>query len=197
MLSRLWVAVRKFPRLIRYLVYMTPVGILLLTPILLDLYALGRSSSPVGGPGGVRLLWFGIWLETVWLSLWVARIFCAVMPSLFGWVASAAASSNAKKWRDIGGQLEFDTALFLWMLAVLCSYMPIIDISRDDGGNWAGGDPPYMLWIDVVDKVIIALFVLAILNFAEKILIQWIATSFHMRTYAYRIESNKRDVSAP
>ncbi len=193
-LYRLWVSIKKFPRFIRYFVYMTPVAVILLTPILLDLYALQRSDAPVGGPGGVKLLWFGIWLETVWLSLWVCRILCAVMPPLFGFVASGAGSSNSKKWRDIGYQLEFDTALFLWMLAVLCSDMPIFNIDRDGGGNWSGGSPPYIAWIDIVNKVIIALFVLASLNFAEKILIQWIATSFHMRTYAYRIENNKREV---
>jgi small-conductance mechanosensitive channel len=49
-------------------------------------------------------------------------------------------------------------------------------------------------WVTVVNKVIIALFVLATLNFVEKILIQWIASSFHQRTYATRIDNNKTDI---
>jgi len=193
-LNRLWLKIKKFPRFIRYIVYMTPVAVILLTPVLLDIYAFRDSNAPVGGPGGVKLMWFGIWLETIWLSLWLARIVCAIMPPLFHFMANAAGSSNAKKWRDIGRQLELHTALFLWMLAVLCSYLPILDNTRDPSGDWNGGSPPDIFWIDLVNKIAIAVFVLATLNIIEKILIQWIATSFHVRTYAYRIEQNKSEV---
>lgn len=145
-LNRLWLKIKKFPRFIRYIVYMTPVAVILLTPVLLDIYAFRDSNAPVGGPGGVKLMWFGIWLETIWLSLWLARIVCAIMPPLFHFMANAAGSSNAKKWRDIGRQLELHTALFLWMLAVLCSYLPILNNTRDPSGDWNGGSPPgYLL----------------------------------------------------
>ncbi len=145
--------------------------------------------KPVGGDGGVELLWFGIWLEVVWLTLWAAKLLTTTMPPTFSVVAKAVGSSNHKKWKDIGRQLEFPTALFLWMLAVLVSYYPILNNHRALGKPT--DDIPYIYWIDVVYKVIIALFVLFTLNFVEKILIQWIATSFHLRTYSHRIQENK------
>lgn len=193
LLYKLWKFLRKFPRFIRYLVYLIPGATVLLTPILLGILAVNQDTHPVGGPGGTYLMWFGIWLEIVWCSLWVSRMITSLMPNLFLVAARISGSTNAKKWKDIGQQLELHTALFLWMLAVLISFKPTVDEHRVP---WDGHDGKVnMQWINVVFKVIIALFVLAALNFVEKILIQWIATAFHERTYATRIANNKGDIS--
>lgn len=191
-LTRLWASLKKFPRVLRYVVYAIPPGILILIPVFLDLFAYDRKGSPVGGPGGVQLLWFGIWLEVVWLTLWATRIITSVMPAVVAFVADTVGSSNHKKWKDIGRQLEFPTAMFLWLLAVLVSYRPILDGHRAGAGR--GDDVPYVLWIDVVWKIVIALFVLAALNLAEKMLIKWIAASFHLRTYSHRIRENQMHI---
>lgn len=169
-------------------------AVVLLTPILLDKYALTSSDNPVGGPGGLKLLWFGIWLEIIWCSLWASRIIVATLPFWCGSCAKIVGSSNHKKWKDIGRQMEMPTAAFLWMLGLIASYKPITDDHRNTGGDWTDGKPPYIAWIDVVWKVIIALFVLATSNWVEKILIQWIATSFHVRTYSSRIEQNRVNI---
>jgi len=47
-----------------------------------------------------------------------------------------------------------------------------------------------------MNKVIIAIFVGAVLNFVEKIIIQLIAISFHLRTYQDRIELNKFQIAS-
>lgn len=167
---------------------------MLLTPSFIDIYALTSGDNPVGGPGGLQLLWFGIWLEIVWCSLWASRIIVATLPFWFGLGAKIVGSGNHKKWKDIGRQMEMPTALFLWMLGLISSFKPITDNHRNSGGSWTDGNPPYITWIDVVWKVIIALFVLATSNWAEKILIQWIATSFHIRTYSSRIEQNRINI---
>lgn len=163
-----------------------------MTPILLDIYAL-PGDNPVGGQGGLALLWFGIWLEIVWCSLWASRILMATMPGLFGGVAKIIGSSNHNKWQDIGRQMEIPTAAFVWLLGQICSFQTITNNHRSPAP--ADGDPVYITWIDVVWKVIIALFVLATSNFVEKILIQWIATTFHVRTYAARIEQNRININ--
>ena len=55
--------------LVRYFCYITPIFLLLLIPLLFGLLLFKQSSV-----GGVRLFWFGIWLEIVWLTLWAARV---------------------------------------------------------------------------------------------------------------------------
>ncbi|KAK0739565.1 Mechanosensitive ion channel-domain-containing protein [Apiosordaria backusii] len=179
-LTRLWISLKKFPRALRYIVYAIPAGILILIPVFLDLFAYEGQSEPVG----VR--------EVFNFS---GRILTSIMPAMVAFIADTAGSSNHKKWRDIGRQMEFPTALFVWMLAVLVSYRPILDNHRviDDPNN--DGSIPSVPWIDVLYKIIIALFVLATLNFVEKILIQWIAASFHLRTYSHRIRDNQMQVN--
>jgi hypothetical protein len=55
--------------LIRYFFYITPLMLLLLIPTLLGLLLFKDASV-----AGVKLFWFGIWLEVVWLTLWAARV---------------------------------------------------------------------------------------------------------------------------
>lgn len=191
-LTKLWKWVKKFPRVLRYIFYAFPIGILLLIPILLAIFVFDKEKL-VGGKNGVELLWFGIWLEVVWLTLWATRIVAAIMPSLFRFTVSTIGSNNDKKWRDIGRQLELPTALFLWLLTVLVSYHPVLDNHKHSPDGQRPGSNA--AWIGIVFKIIIAAFTMAALNLVEKVLIQWIATSFHRRTYSHRIKENQMVIS--
>ncbi|KAK5631063.1 hypothetical protein RRF57_006778 [Xylaria bambusicola] len=196
-LKKIYDIIRNLPRIIRYFLYSLPITAILLIPIFLGIFLDPGSQPVIGGPGGVHLLWFGIWLEVVWLSLWLARIVCSIMPYVLGLGAKITGSGNFTKWRDIGRQLELHLGLFLWLLALLISFLPIINNHKVAANVPEEADTqfPYIRWIDVVNKIIIALFVLATLNFVEKILIQWIAASFHQRTYSNRIEVNKQSIA--
>lgn len=196
-LKKVFDIVRNLPRIIRYFFYSLPITAILLIPIFLGIFLDPGSQAIIGGPGGVQLLWFGIWLEVVWLSLWLARIVCSVMPYVLGLGAKITGSGNFTKWKDIGRQLELHLGLFLWLLALLISFLPIVNTHKVAARVPEEADTAYpdIRWINVVNKIIIALFVLATLNFVEKILIQWIAASFHQRTYSNRIEVNKQSIA--
>jgi hypothetical protein len=55
--------------LVRYFCYILPFTILLLIPVFLGLYVFKQANV-----GDVKLFWFGIWLEIIWLTLWLARV---------------------------------------------------------------------------------------------------------------------------
>jgi hypothetical protein len=55
--------------LVRYFCYITPLVLLLLIPLLFGLLLFKQATV-----GGVTLFWFGIWLEIVWLTLWLGRV---------------------------------------------------------------------------------------------------------------------------
>jgi hypothetical protein len=55
--------------LVRYFFYISPLTLLLLIPTLFGLLLFQRNTV-----GGVKLFWFGIWLEIVWLTLWLSRV---------------------------------------------------------------------------------------------------------------------------
>jgi hypothetical protein len=66
--------------LVRYFVYITPVVLIILIPLLLGALLFKNASV-----GGVRLIWFSIWLEIVWLSLWAGRVSPRIWKKLTGW----------------------------------------------------------------------------------------------------------------
>ncbi|KAI1771908.1 hypothetical protein F4818DRAFT_428238 [Hypoxylon cercidicola] len=196
-LRQLFRNIKGLPRILRYLFYSIPITAIILIPVILGAVKPQSEQPVIGGPGGVQLMWFGIWLEVLWLSLWAARIATSIMPIIMKYLAKALGSGNSKKWAQIGTQLELHTAMFLWMLAVLISYYPILNNHKIPARvpDEAESEYPFIEWIDVVNKIIVAFFVLATLNWFEKILIQWIAGSFHLRTYSSRIEANKQSIA--
>jgi len=103
---------------------------------------------------------------------------------------SSLFTNNSKKWRDMGKQLELPATLFFWWLAIEISFLPTMNNHHYDG------DTTSRPWENSMNKVLISLFVGSILNFAEKIIIQLIAISFHLRTYADRIDLNKFQIGS-
>jgi len=170
--------------LVRWFFYITPVTLLLLIPTLFGKFLFEDTTV-----GGVELFWFGIWLEIVWLTLWLGRIIAKCLPYPMGLISSLF-TNNSKKWRDLGKALEVPATLFFWGLAVEISFLPTMKNHHADGN---GGTRP---WETTVNKIIISIFVGLTLNFVEKIIIQLIAISFHLRTYADRIEVNKFQISS-
>ncbi|KAF2225418.1 Mechanosensitive ion channel-domain-containing protein, partial [Elsinoe ampelina] len=170
--------------LVRYFTYITPLVLILLIPLLL-----GALVFPNASVGGVELVWFMIWLEIVWLTLWAGRLLAKCLPWPIG-IVSSLFTNNSKKWRDMGKQLELPATLFFWWLAVEISFLPTMRNHRLDRRVETAP------WMTTINKIIISIFVGAILNFAEKIIIQLIAISFHLRTYQDRIEINKFQIGS-
>lgn len=171
--------------LVRYVTYISPLVFILLIPLLLG--ALLFKTATVGG---VYLVWFMIWLEIVWLTLWLGRIIAKCLPWPIG-IVSSLFTNNSKKWRDMGKQLEIPATIFFWWLAIEISFLPTMENHQQD---YAPGH--IQSWMDTMNKVLVSVFVGATLNFIEKVIIQLIAISFHLRTYADRIEINKFQIGS-
>jgi small-conductance mechanosensitive channel len=90
----------------------------------------------------------------------------------------------------MGKQLEIPATLFLWWLAIEISFLPTMK------NHHINGNTATKSWESTMNKVLIAIFVGAVLNFVEKIIIQLIAISFHLRTYSDRIELNKFQIGS-
>ncbi|GAO18346.1 hypothetical protein UVI_02043940 [Ustilaginoidea virens] len=188
-ICKLWASVKKFPRFVRYIVCLVPGALAILIPTLIGKYS--KDNIFVGDKRGVDLMWLGIWIEIMWCSAWISRMITCLMPQVFHGIASLLGAVSAKRWRDMGVRLEVHTAVFLWFLAILISFESINNHREEK----LDGEDPENYWVEIVNKVVIALFVLSTLNFVEKLLMQWISTSFHERTYSTRIENSKADVA--
>ena len=91
----------------------------------------------------------------------------------------------------MGKQLELPATLFFWWLAIEVSFLPTMT-----NHNIHKGDKSVQPWQKTMNKVLVAFFVGFVLNFVEKIIIQLIAISFHLRTYQDRIELNKFQIGS-
>jgi len=74
-LAKFFKSIHQSSFLVRYFCYIAPLCILLLIPLLFGLLLFKTAHV-----GGVRLFWFGIWLEIVWLTLWAARV-SSILPN--------------------------------------------------------------------------------------------------------------------
>ncbi|KAL4806329.1 Mechanosensitive ion channel-domain-containing protein [Aspergillus unguis] len=170
--------------IVRYFTYIVPVVLILLIPLLV-----GALAFPDANVGGVKLLWFSVWLEIVWLTLWAGRIVAKILPTPVNILASVFTNSS-KKWRDVAKQLELSVTLFLWWLGIEVSFLPTMKNHHVDGNSRTRS------WENTLNKIIISIFVWTILNLVETFILQLIAMSFHRRTYSDRIEINKFQIGS-
>jgi len=182
--AKLFKKVHNSSWLIRYFTYITPLVLLILIPILV-----GALAFPDASVGGVKLVWFSIWLMIVWLTLWLGRVIAKCLPWPIG-IISSLFTNNSKKWRDMGKQLELPATLFFWWLAIEISFLPTMKNHSVNGNTDTKG------WQKTMNKVLVAIFVGFTLNLVEKIILQLIAISFHLRTYQDRIELNKFQIGS-
>lgn len=90
----------------------------------------------------------------------------------------------------MGKQLELPATLFFWWLAIEISFLPTMTNHVHNSGKVTKD------WMKTMNKVLVTFLIAAILNFVEKIIIQLIAISFHLRTYQDRIEINKFQIGS-
>jgi hypothetical protein len=86
--------------------------------------------------------------------------------------------------------LELPLTLFFWWLGIYVSFLPIMKNHHKDGNKST------KYWEKNANIVLLTLFITAVLNLVEKVIIQLIAISFHTRTYADRIELNKFQIGS-
>lgn len=90
----------------------------------------------------------------------------------------------------MGKQLELPATLFFWWLAIEVSFLPTMTNHHIEGRK------DTLPWQKTMNKVLVTFFVGFVLNFVEKIILQLIAISFHLRTYQDRIELNKFQIGS-
>lgn len=90
----------------------------------------------------------------------------------------------------MGKQLEIPATIFFWWLGIEISFLPTMTNHHTDGSNGI------KLWEATMNKVIVSIFIGTTLNLVEKVMIQLIAISFHLRTYSDRIEINKFQIGS-
>ncbi|KAH9893758.1 Mechanosensitive ion channel-domain-containing protein [Xylariomycetidae sp. FL2044] len=175
----------------RYLVYIIPVTLLLAIPLIV-LPAIGKRNLPVGRGAknadtgeyskGPPLFDLFVWIEAAWLSLWAGKLVAHLLSPIFMFFTGVV-SAGTRKYATVIRALEIPLSLFFWALADYLIFTGLIQSNFDDVG-----------WVEVMKKILAALFASSAVFLAEKAIVQLISVTYHQRSFANRIKDSKREV---
>jgi hypothetical protein len=101
------------------MIYVVPIGVLFAIPIIV-----GATVAPDAKIGGVHIYWFFTWIEVVWVSLWVCKIFAKFIPYVFQFLCGIV-SSGTRKYALILRALETPITIVLWSVVSLVTFLPV------------------------------------------------------------------------
>jgi small-conductance mechanosensitive channel len=195
-MGRIYKKILDFSIITRYLLYVAPLAILLAVPII------------VGGPpithnptiGRVRLRWFFIWIEIVWCSLWASKIVAHFLPYVFQLLVGVV-NSGIRKYSLVIRSLEIPLSLVGWTVTSLATFVPVMTqnpvrrnlkkpANAPDDWSATGLDD----WEKIVQQVLGACVVAALMFLAEKLIIQLISINYHRKQFTARIKASKQNI---
>lgn len=118
-LGRIYQAIYNFSIVTRYMIYVLPIGALIAIPIIV-----GATAAQDAYIGGVHIYWFFTWIEVVWVSLWVCKVFAKFFPYVFQYFCGVV-SSGTRKYALILRALENPVAIVLWIVVSLVTFLPV------------------------------------------------------------------------
>ncbi|THC92856.1 hypothetical protein EYZ11_007669 [Aspergillus tanneri] len=168
--------VLNFSIITRYLIYVTPLALLIAIPIIV-----GASVAPDATIADVPVHWFFTWIEVVWLGLWVAKLAAHFLPYVFQFLCGIV-SSGTRKYSLILRRLQIPIATVIWSVISLVTFLP----RQNDTGVKS--------WEKTIKNILFALLICSLIFLAEKTLVQLISISYHRKQFDAKIKESKRNI---
>lgn len=172
---------------VRYALYVLPVAALLAIPLVItamnpNLSVSTASKTPGQPRDRIRLLGLFIWIEVIWVSLWICKLIAHAFPFVFHAVCGLV-SGGVRKYSQVFVALEVPVSLFLWSIAAFAT-TKIICIFNTDKCD--------VNWLGTLSTVFKAGIIVAAIFLAEKAFIQIISINYHRKQYDEKIRDSKR-----
>ncbi|EXJ79106.1 hypothetical protein A1O3_08607 [Capronia epimyces CBS 606.96] len=135
---------------------------------------------------GIHYLGLFIWIEVVWVLLWVAKLLAQLVPIVFQTVAGAI-HKGMRKYRLVLQAVEIPLSLFFWAILAIASFSLIYTFDRDFHSAHAGK----IHWLSVLHKVNKATIGVTALYLVEKMLIQMVSVNYHGKQFYDHIKELK------
>jgi len=187
-LGRFYNKIVNFSVVTRYMVFVVPVAMILAVPIVL--FATLTSEPKAGQPKdtrfflntGVKGIFFFTWIEVVWVSVWISKLFANIAPWIF-MALCGVVSSGTRKYAMILKAVEVPLTLFFWAVTCLTTFAALTS-DRLNGQT--------RNWVKVVTNLLVPALIGSIILLIEKILVQMLSISYHKRSFANRIRDSKK-----
>jgi hypothetical protein len=125
-MGRFYNKVLNFSIVTRYFLYVLPLALIIATLIII-----GATAAKNAKVDTVPIVWFFTWIEIVWLSLWVSKLFAKCLPFIFQFLCGII-SSGTRKYALVIKALEIQLSLAGWALASLATFKPVRIVSKND-----------------------------------------------------------------
>ncbi|KAI9681825.1 MAG: hypothetical protein M1829_000570 [Trizodia sp. TS-e1964] len=186
-LNRMGVIYKKilnFSIVIRYFVFVLPLALLIAVPIVI-----GATVAQNAKLGSVRIVWFFTWIEIVWLSLWVSKLFARALPSIFEFFCGIV-SSGTRKYALVLKSLHIPISLAGWAVTAFATFDPMMTRNPDNKAAPSVDEN----WRNIVGKILAALLVASLILLGEKTLIQLISINYHRTQLDAKIKDSKHNI---
>ncbi|KAK5166986.1 uncharacterized protein LTR77_007715 [Saxophila tyrrhenica] len=189
----------------RYALYVLPVAALLSIPLILSATVYHNAKAD-----GIRLLGLFIWIEMIWVLLWVCKLVSQVAPVVFQAI-SGAISTGIRKYTTVLIALEIPLSLFLWSISAFGSSTVICTFNTHPGNptnhtyiqNHPSWEDNYYAhycreqdgvrpWPLILRRVFLAGIVVSAIFLAEKTIVQLISIDYHRKQYDAKIKESKK-----
>lgn len=171
--------IHRFSIITRYALYVLPVAGILAVPLALcdTIYKHSRA-------GNIRLLGLFIWIEILWLSLWVCKLCAKTVPIIFQ-AACGLISTGIRKYSLVLLALEIPLSLFMWSI-VAWATIPVI-CAFDQGRCGTG-------WVTTLRTAAVATIAVAAIFLTEKFFVQLVSINYHRKQFDTKIRESKRTI---
>ena len=152
-MGKLYYKIIGFSVVTRYLLYIIPVGLVLAVPLIV-LPVTGNKDVQAGhGPcetrdgdttcaPGPKLFNLFVWIECMWVSVWICKMVAHLLPSLFMFLVGFV-SAGTRKYAEVIRALEIPLSLFFWALACFLIFTGVFTSNFDN-----------VSWVNTLKKVL-------------------------------------------
>lgn len=179
-MGRFYNTIVSFSIVTRYLVYIVPVAVLLAVPLIIIPLTGDKDRIKLGGDDQPTLFLLFVWIEVSWLTLWAGKLVADILPAVFMFFCGVI-SAGTRKYATVLRALKIPLSLFFWGLASWLSFKFMFQSATRQ-------------WADVIERILLSLFLSSAVLLGEKALVQLISISYHQRSFANRIKDSKREI---
>ena len=145
-----------------------------------------RQTSTTDNSDGIHYLGLFIWIEVVWVLLWVAKLMAQAVPIVFQTIGGAIHTGIRKYWLVLKA-VEIPLSLFFWAILMISSWSVIYVFDKPFHTKHAGN----IKWLHTLHMVLKATVGVTALYLVERMLIQMISVSYHGKQFYDNIRELK------
>jgi small-conductance mechanosensitive channel len=176
-MGRIYTKILNFSIVTRYMIYVAPLALILVIPIILSLTVWKDDKKhSIGGANEKR---FWIWIEIVWLSLWACKIIAHFLPKVFEFLVGVV-SPGVRKYALLLRALEKPLSVVFWMIVNQVTFPVLVKTPQG--------------WRDTMQSLLLAALICSVIILAERVLIQLISISYHRKQFDAKIKESKRNI---